>query len=72
MKFLSETTHAFLKWRKCKIEEEEIYDMLLMEDTKKISDIDRKKMRMEMINIYDKKCKKLYKEYRQICFKGNY
>ena len=36
MNLSEETTHAFLKWRKCKIEEEEIYDMLLLENIKNI------------------------------------
>jgi len=69
MNNLTEKERAFLKWRKCKIEEEEVYDMFLQEDTKGISDRDRKKMRTKMINIYDKKCQKLYNKYRQSCFK---
>ena len=34
MNKLGDTTSAFLKWRRCKIEEEEVYDMFLQEDTK--------------------------------------
>ena len=66
---VSETTHAFLKWRKCKIEEEEIYDMLLLENIKNISDIEKRNIRTKIINIYDKKCQKLYKKYRQTLIK---
>ena len=69
MNNLSDTTSAFLKWRRCKIEEEEVYDMFLQEDTKGIPDIDREKQRTETINIYDKKCQKFYNEYRQKCLK---
>ena len=69
MNNLSETTSAFLKWRKCKIEEEEIYDMLLLENIKNISDIEKRKIRTKIINIYDKKCQKLYKKYRQTLIK---
>ncbi len=32
--YLTLTTKSFLKWRNCKLEEEEVYDMLLQEDTK--------------------------------------
>ena len=64
---LSETTKRFLKWRKCKMEEEEVYDMFLQDNTKGIQDIDKKKMRDKMIKIYDKKCQKLYNDYRQSC-----
>ena len=66
---LSETTKTFLKWRKCKLEEEEVYDMFLQENTKGILDIDRKNMRDKIIKIYDKKCQKLYKKYRQTLIK---
>jgi len=69
MNNLSETTSAFLKWRKCKIEEEEVYDMFLQEDRKEISDIVRENMRTKMINIYDKKCQNFYNKYRQSCLK---
>jgi len=69
MNLSEETTHAFLKWRKCKIEEEEIYDMLLLENIKNISDIEKRKIRTKIINIYDKKCQKLYKKYRQTLIK---
>ena len=62
---LSETTKTFLKWRKCKLEEEEVYDMFLQENTKGILDIDRKNMRDKIIKIYDKKCQKLYNDYRK-------
>jgi hypothetical protein len=64
MNNLSQTARTFLKWRNCKLEEEEVYDMFLQEETKGISEIDRKKMRDKMIKIYDKKCKKLYNDYR--------
>jgi len=70
MNNLSQTTDAFLQWRNCKLEEEEVYDMFLQEDTKEISDINRNKMRKEMIKIYDDKCQKLYNKYRQTCPKG--
>jgi hypothetical protein len=63
MNNLSQTTQTFLKWRNCKLEEEEVYDMFLHEKMKGIPDIDRKKMRGKMIKIYDKKCKKLYNDY---------
>jgi hypothetical protein len=64
---LSETTKTFLKWRKCEIEKEELYDMFLQEHTNEILDIDRQNMRDKMIKIYDKKCKKLYNGYRRTC-----
>ena len=67
MNNLSETASAFLKWRRCKIEEEEVYDMFLLENRKEISDIVRENMRTKMINIYDKKCQKFYNKYRQSC-----
>ena len=69
MNNLSQTAQTFLKWRNCKLEEEEVYDMFLQQTTKGITDKDRKKMRNEMIKIYEKKCQKLYNDYRQTCLK---
>jgi predicted Ser/Thr protein kinase len=66
MNNLSQTTRAFLKWRKCKTEEEEVYDMFLQENIKGISDIDKKQIREGMIKIYEHKCQKLYNKYLKL------
>jgi len=52
----------FLKWRKCKLEEEEVFDMFLLEETKTFH-----KMRDKQIMIYQKKCQKMYNNYCRAC-----
>jgi hypothetical protein len=68
--YLTLTAQSFLKWRNCALEEEELQDMYLMKwDTPTITDKERKKRRNELIMIYNKKCQKMYNNYRKICLK---
>jgi len=68
--YLTLTTKAFLNWRNCELEQKELQDMYLQKwDTPTIPDKERKKRRDEQIMIYNKKCQKMYNNYRRTCLK---